>query len=353
MEMVKVRMRKPRRVHIFLSDGIPVKRDEACIVRTDRGLEWGTCILPPEPCPREMEKRYSSRVVRCADEGDYKTQDHLVVEEKRAMEACAKKIESHRMPMKLVDAEYTFDKQKFIFYFTADDRVDFRELVRDLAHDLRSRIELRHIQVRDEAKMVGGIGMCGRQLCCTTFLDDFKPISMRMAKRQNLSLNPSKISGQCGRLLCCLEYENDQYGEAKRRAKREQEPRQEEQEVRPASKWIEADNKDEWVDRPKPENRNRDDRDRSRDRDRNRDSVRGRGPDQRQDRRPPRQDARRHDVPDHKSPAQQTSPQPAQDKPDQSQAPNPVEQSNAEKSQQAQQDNKSRRRRGGRRRNKR
>jgi len=229
---VKVRLRKPRRVFTFICDESLLGRNDACIVQTDRGPEWGTCILPPEPAPEEMRKRYSMRVLRIAGDEDFKTFDWMRAEEGRAYDIAKKKIAEHDMPMKLVDVECTFDKKKIVFYFTADDRVDFRELVRDLAHDLRARIEMRHIQVRDEARMVGGIGSCGRELCCTTWLDDFKPISMRMAKRQNLSLNPSKISGQCGRLLCCLAYENDQYESAKRKR---QKPRQVEQEQKPAA----------------------------------------------------------------------------------------------------------------------
>lgn len=217
---VRVRLRKPRRVFSFLCGELDLKRDEPCIVQSDRGLEYGVCILPPEPLPQEMAKRYSMRVVRRVSQEDEQTHAHLLAEERKAQKICDAKIRSRKLPMKLVETEYTFDKKKIIFYFTAEDRVDFRELVRDLAHELRSRIEMRHIQVRDEAKMVGGIGTCGRELCCTTWLNEFKPISMRMAKRQNLSLNPSKISGQCGRLLCCLSYENELYEEARRAAKK-------------------------------------------------------------------------------------------------------------------------------------
>jgi len=223
MPIVRVRLRKPRRVFTFLCDNnLELERDAPCIVQSDRGSEWGSCLLPPEPLPQEMEKRYSMRVLRRASESDHDTLNYLLAEESKAHRLCFDKIRLHNLPMKLVDVEYTFDKQKIIFYFTADDRVDFRDLVRDLAHELRARIELRHIQVRDEAKMVGGIGGCGRELCCTTWLSDFKPISMRMAKRQNLSLNPSKISGQCGRLLCCLSYENDQYEAARKQARQQQ-----------------------------------------------------------------------------------------------------------------------------------
>lgn len=222
MHVVQIRLRKPRRVFPFICDSnVGLRRDEPCIVQTDRGTEWGTCLIPSEPVPYEMERRYTMRVLRRATAEDLDTQRYLETEEKKARRIAFDKIRSHNMPMKLVDVEYTFDKQKIVFYFTAEDRVDFRDLVRDLAHDLRARIELRHIQVRDEAKMVGGIGGCGRELCCTTWLGDFMPISMRMAKRQNLSLNPSKISGQCGRLLCCLSYENDQYEAARKQAKQQ------------------------------------------------------------------------------------------------------------------------------------
>jgi len=220
---VKVRLRKPRRVFTFVCNDPALKRDEPCIVQTERGAEWGVCILPPEPLPREMEDRVGMRVLRRADDRDAQTLEWMIAEERRSYAICKERIERHRLPMKLVDVEVTFDKRKVIFLFTADDRIDFRELVRDLAHDLRTRIEMRHIQVRDEAGLVGGLGGCGRELCCSTWLTEFKPISMRMAKKQNLSLNPSKISGQCGRLLCCLAYENDQYEMVKKR-KREQRP---------------------------------------------------------------------------------------------------------------------------------
>ena len=223
MQIVRVRLRKPRRVFSFACRDINLARNDVCIVQTDRGIECGICVLPPEPCPPDMEKRHTMRLLRKANPRDEDTYHKLVEEERRAGIVCLEKIKQHNLPMKLVDVEYTFDRRKVIFYFTAEDRVDFRELVRDLAHQLRTRIELLHIQVRDEAKMVGGLGSCGRELCCATWLCEFKPISMRMAKRQNLSLNPSKISGQCGRLLCCLGYENDQYAPPKKKAKKQQE----------------------------------------------------------------------------------------------------------------------------------
>lgn len=211
MQTVKVRLRKPGRVLSFLNADIPLNRDEPCIVRSDRGLEFGTCVVPPEPCPPELEQRIKMNVIRKMSYHDESTFRQILVEEKKAMDICAQKMRDRNLPMRLVDVEYSMDKRKVVFYFTAEDRVDFRELVRDLAHDLKTRIELRHIQVRDAAKMIGGIGTCGRELCCTTWLQDFMPISMKMAKRQNLSLNPTKISGQCGRLMCCISYENDMY----------------------------------------------------------------------------------------------------------------------------------------------
>lgn len=211
MNIAKIRLRKPRRVLTFSSGDMMLQRDDHVIVHTDQGLEWGWCVLPPEPCSPEMEKRITMRVVRKAtvtDEESFKTLDQ---EEAKALDLCQKRIQKRNMPMRLVDVQYTFDRHKVTFYFTAENRVDFRDLVRDLARELHSRIELRHIQVRDRSKMIGGLGCCGRPLCCASWLEGFVPISMRMAKCQNLSLNPNKISGQCGRLLCCLQYENEVY----------------------------------------------------------------------------------------------------------------------------------------------
>ena len=291
MQVVQIRLRKPRRVFPFICDSnVGLRRDEPCIVQTDRGTEWGTCLLPSEPVPYEMERRYTMRVLRRATTEDHETQQYLETEEKKARRIAFDKIRQHNMPMKLVDVEYTFDKQKIVFYFTAEDRVDFRDLVRDLAHDLRARIELRHIQVRDEAKMVGGIGGCGRELCCTTWLGDFMPISMRMAKRQNLSLNPSKISGQCGRLLCCLSYENDQYEAARKQAK------QQEQEVRSRPQPEPQRESGEWVDAPTERAPWEDRGDRGqqanapRDRNDNRERPQGRDREQSRDRGPRRDD---------------------------------------------------------------
>ena len=216
MQTAKIRLRKPTRVFTFLCEDLALKRDDKCIVRSDRGLEFGICIVPSEDCPEGMKELIKMSVVRKATLADETTFSQIQRDEDRARQVCAQKIAIHKLPMKLVDAEYTFDKHKVVFYFTAAERVDFRKLVRDLAQELKTRIELRHIQVRDEAKLVGGLGVCGRELCCASWLTEFQPISMKMAKRQSLSLNPSKISGQCGRLLCCLAYENDQYPDPRR-----------------------------------------------------------------------------------------------------------------------------------------
>jgi cell fate regulator YaaT (PSP1 superfamily) len=215
-QTVRVRMRKPSRVFTFISRDIVLRRNDSCVVRSDRGLEYGLCVANPEPATPQEEERFKMSVVRRASDHDDLTHRQIQMDEERAKEVCKEKIRARGMSMKLVECEYAFDRKKVIFYFTAEDRVDFRELVRDLAREFKARIELRHIQVRDEAKIVGGIGSCGRELCCTTWMREFLPISMKMAKRQNLSLNPSKISGQCGRLLCCLAYENDLYQHGRR-----------------------------------------------------------------------------------------------------------------------------------------
>ena len=182
---------------------------------TVRGVEYGRVVIGPKQVDENDVVLPLKKVLRIADQ-----KDRLIVEEnkaaaKEAYDVCCEKVNIHQLEMKLVDVEYTFDRNKVIFYFTADGRVDFRELVKDLAAIFRTRIELRQIGVRDEAKMLGGIGPCGRMLCCSTFLGDFEPVSIKMAKDQNLSLNPTKISGLCGRLMCCLKYENDEYESSK------------------------------------------------------------------------------------------------------------------------------------------
>ncbi len=216
MYTVKVRLRKPARVFTALCDYTDLGREQPCIVRSEKGLEYAVCVMPPEESPSAARDRYPMSIVRRATDHDSITHRQLMDDEARSKRLCFQKIRERKLAMKLVDCEYSFDRKKVTFYFTAEDRVDFRELVRDLAADLKTRIELRHIQVRDEAKMVGGIGTCGRELCCTTWLNEFMPISMKMAKRQNLSLNPGKISGQCGRLMCCLSYENEVYSKTKK-----------------------------------------------------------------------------------------------------------------------------------------
>ena len=181
------------------------------IVETARGIEFGNVTVGPKEVDDSEVTQPLKKVLRRATPEDLQTAEENCQREKRAFEIGLEKIANHNLEMKLVDVEYTFDRSKIIFYFTADGRVDFRELVKDLASVFRTRIELRQIGVRDEAKMLGGLGPCGRSLCCATFLGDFEPVSIKMAKEQNLSLNPAKISGICGRLMCCLKYESDCY----------------------------------------------------------------------------------------------------------------------------------------------
>jgi len=218
LQTVRVRLRKATRLYTFLVRDLELHTGEACVVHSDRGLELGFVVQPPEECPEERADQYPMTVVRKATASDEKTYHQIIEEEARAKALCVGKIVQRRLPMRLVNVEYTLDRHKVIFYFTADERVDFRELVRDLAHELKTRIELRHIQVRDKSKLVGGLAACGRELCCASWLKDFMPISMKMAKRQNLSLNPTKISGQCGRLMCCLGYENCNYPDKKKKS---------------------------------------------------------------------------------------------------------------------------------------
>ncbi|KIQ93205.1 hypothetical protein LH47_02719 [Anoxybacillus thermarum] len=214
-EVVGVRFKKAGKIYYFDPGDLPISNGDYVIVETVRGIEFGKVVVAKKQVDEKDIVLPLKKVIRMADQ-----KDKLVVEENKkaaeeAYDICLKKVEEHGLEMKLVDVEYTFDRNKIIFYFTADGRVDFRELVKDLAAIFRTRIELRQIGVRDEAKMLGGIGPCGRMLCCSTFLGDFDPVSIKMAKDQNLSLNPTKISGLCGRLMCCLKYENDEYETAK------------------------------------------------------------------------------------------------------------------------------------------
>ncbi len=213
--MVGVRFKKAGKIYYFDPNQLTINQDDYVIVETVRGVEYGKVVIAQKEVDENDVVLPLKKVIRIAD-----SKDRLIVTEnkdlaKEAYDTCCDKILEHQLDMKLVDVEYTFDRNKVIFYFTADGRVDFRELVKDLAAIFRTRIELRQIGVRDEAKMLGGIGPCGRMLCCSTFLGDFEPVSIKMAKDQNLSLNPTKISGLCGRLMCCLKYENDEYEAAK------------------------------------------------------------------------------------------------------------------------------------------
>jgi len=211
VRVVGVRFKKAGKIYYFNPGEIELNTGDKVIVETARGLEYGEVVVGPKDVMEEDIVSPLKDVLRKATE-----EDDMIFEEnkRRAKEAeiiAEKKIQEHGLEMKLVDVEYTFDRSKLIFYFTADGRVDFRELVKDLASIFRTRIELRQIGVRDEAKMVGGLGPCGRVICCHTFLGEFDPVSIKMAKQQNLSLNPGKISGLCGRLMCCLRYEYDNY----------------------------------------------------------------------------------------------------------------------------------------------
>lgn len=214
-DVVGVRFKKAGKIYYFDPGELTIQKDDYVIVETVRGVEYGKVVIGPKKVGENDVVLPLKKVLRTADD-----KDRLIVEENRqsakeAYQICLEKVAVHQLEMKLIDVEYTFDRNKVIFYFTADGRVDFRELVKDLAAIFRTRIELRQIGVRDEAKMLGGIGPCGRMLCCSTFLGDFDPVSIKMAKDQNLSLNPTKISGLCGRLMCCLKYENDEYETAK------------------------------------------------------------------------------------------------------------------------------------------
>lgn len=213
--VVGVRFKKAGKVYYFDPSDLPIQQEDAVIVETARGVEYGKVVIGKRTVGESDVVLPLKRVIRIADFSDARLVEENKSAAKGAMITCQEKIKEHQLKMKLVDVEYTFDRNKIIFYFTAEGRIDFRELVKDLAGIFRTRIELRQIGVRDEAKMLGGIGPCGRILCCSSFLGDFEPVSIKMAKDQNLSLNPTKISGLCGRLMCCLKYEHDQYESGK------------------------------------------------------------------------------------------------------------------------------------------
>lgn len=216
VKVIGVRFKTAGKVYYFEPDKFKVNIGDNVIVETARGLEFGTVTMEETEVPEDEIVSPLKKIIRIANEEDHRQHLENVKKKERALQLCQEKVDKHGLVMKLIDVEYTFDNSKIIFYFTADGRVDFRELVKDLAGVFKMRIELRQIGVRDEAKMMGGIGSCGRCLCCHSWLADFEPVSIKMAKVQNLSLNPAKISGICGRLMCCLKYENDIYMELRR-----------------------------------------------------------------------------------------------------------------------------------------
>ncbi|MDR7857611.1 stage 0 sporulation family protein [Tissierella sp.] len=213
IKVVGVRFKKAGKIYYFDPDEIDVKFNDFVVVETARGIEFGHVVVGPKEVTEEEIVAPLKKVLRVALDEDFDIHRENKKKAAEAIELCKQKVEEHNLSMKLVDVEYTFDNNKVIFYFTADGRVDFRELVKDLAAIFKTRIELRQIGVRDEAKMIGGIGPCGKTVCCGQFLGEFEPVSIKMAKEQSLSLNPTKISGLCGRLMCCLKYEHSVYEE--------------------------------------------------------------------------------------------------------------------------------------------
>lgn len=216
-KVVGVRFRNVGKIYYFNPKNYKVKVGDHVIVETARGVEYGRVVLEPRSVKEDEVVHPLKEVLRVATKEDEDHEAENRRKEKEAFKICKKKIREHGLEMKLIDAEYTFDNNKVLFYFTADGRIDFRQLVKDLASVFKTRIELRQIGVRDETKILGGIGICGRTLCCHTYLSEFAPVSIKMAKEQNLSLNPGKISGVCGRLMCCLKHEEETYEELNRR----------------------------------------------------------------------------------------------------------------------------------------
>lgn len=217
IKVVGIRFKKAGKIYYFDPNESNVKKDDYAIVETARGIEFGQCVIGEKEIKEEEIVAPLKLVIRVASEEDIKKHEENKAKEIDAFNICLEKIMEHGLDMKLIDVEYTFDNNKVIFYFTADGRIDFRELVKNLASIFKTRIELRQIGVRDEAKMLGGLGPCGRSLCCSTFLGDFASVSIKMAKEQNLSLNPTKISGICGRLMCCLNYEQSAYEQIRKK----------------------------------------------------------------------------------------------------------------------------------------
>ena len=212
-----IRFKRPGKIYYFDFGDLNLEAGMNVIVDTAMGEEYGEVVFPAKEVEEESITEPLKKFIRIANEKDKKMQKKFKSKEKEAFKICSEKIKKHELPMKLVDVEYKYDGSKVIFYFTAEGRIDFRELVKDLAAVFRTRIELRQIGVRDEVKRMGGNGICGRQLCCCSFLSNFETVSIKMAKEQNISLNPSKISGNCGRLMCCLKYEEEVYLEKAKR----------------------------------------------------------------------------------------------------------------------------------------
>lgn len=213
INVIGVRFRKAGKVYFFDPAGMEIKTGDHVIVETTRGIEFGHVVLGNREVEDKKVVQPLKQVIRMATGADEEVEKKNKEKEKEAFKICLEKIKKHDLQMKLIDAEYTFDNNKVLFYFTADGRIDFRELVKDLAAVFKTRIELRQIGVRDETKIMGGVGICGRALCCHSYLSEFIPVSIKMAKEQNLSLNPTKISGVCGRLMCCLKNEEETYEE--------------------------------------------------------------------------------------------------------------------------------------------
>jgi len=211
--IIGVRFKKLGKIYFFNPKGLKVRKGNKVIVETSQGEEYGEVMIPNRMVEDDKIVLPLKKVIRIANYKDHKHFEECRKKEKEAFDLCLEKIKEHNLDMTLTDVEYKFDNSKILFYFTADGRIDFRDLVKDLAAIYKTRIELRQIGVRDEVKRIGGNGVCGRELCCCSFLSDFETVSIKMAKEQNLSLNPSKISGNCGRLMCCLKYENDVYEE--------------------------------------------------------------------------------------------------------------------------------------------
>ena len=209
--IVGVRFKEVGKIYYFDPAGFEIKKDDFVVVETARGVEIGKVVFANRKINDDEVIKPLKSIMRIADKNDLLKKEENKQKEKEAYDICLEKIKNHGLDMKLVEVEYTFDMSKIIFYFTADGRIDFRELVKDLATVFKTRIELRQIGVRDESKIVGSYGICGQQICCSKFLGEFEPVSINMAKKQGLSLNPTKISGSCGRLMCCLKYEQDSY----------------------------------------------------------------------------------------------------------------------------------------------